>query len=168
MNPREGGSAYQRRQNLSALVNNGHVLPVGAEELIEGAIKEHDQAFDPRFQVEAGIGDVETEFIVEIPHGNPDGEVRSGTIQRLSIRLEAEELSYPIVPAFFVPVSIEFEDNPQVPIYPDNLRYLEVDKNGNSNPVVFMLAIPGGLAGKSAAINVSCGPIQSSIGFIVK
>lgn len=157
----------QRQAMLFASINDGHVLPIGAEELIREAIREYDVAFDPDFQIDTSI-DTNPQFVIEIPHGNPDGEVLAGTIQRLAIKLEAEELSRPIVPAFFVPVSIEFEDNPQIPIYPDKLRYVGVDRNGNSNPAVFMLAIPGNLTGKSAAINVSCGPIQSSIAFIVK
>ncbi len=158
---------HPKQKKLFELVNNGHILPTGAKELIKEAIQEYDQAFNPDLQIDTSI-ETNPELVIEIPHGNPDGEVLAGTIQRLAIKLEAEELSRPIVPAFFVPVSIEFEDNPRVPIYPDNLRYVGVDRNGNSNPAVFMLAIPGDLAGRSAAINVSCGPIQSSIAFIVK
>ncbi len=168
MNPRER-FAYQRRKDLFALVNNGHSLPIGAKELVKEAIEEHDQAFDPDFLVESGIEGMDTEFIIEIPHGNPDGDVIGGTIQRLGVRFKAKKLSQRIVPAFFLPVVVQFESSPQTPIYPDKLRFVGVDRDGNSNPVVFMFAISESLSGQIATITVNAYDVhQSSLNFLVK
>ncbi len=171
MNPREGQRfVHKKQQDLFALINNGNILPVGAEKLIEEAIQEYGQAFDPNFRVEDGIEDMDTEFIVEIPHGSSDGDIIGGTIQLLGIRFEAKNLSQEIIPAFFVPVVVRFDSNPQTPIYPDKLRYAGIDRNGNSNPVVFMFAIPETLVGQTATIMASAadGRYQSSINFLVK
>lgn len=157
MNPRERGSfVHPRQEYLHGLINNGHILPPGARELIEEAIKDYQVAFGRNWP-EPKLPDIDTEFYIIIPHGEEGEEITAGRLQKVITRFVGDEkrLNEETDPFTITVVEFHFLTAPNVPIYPDVVRCVPIDANGNSRPSEFLFSVPEYLSGDTASFQIS-------------
>jgi hypothetical protein len=145
MNPREMGSSIHPRVDYLRTLLKREDLPPGADLLIIEAIQEYQFAFHPDFQ---GTGDgISTPLSISLPYG--DEEVHAGNYSFLSVKFGEEKRREPFCVAT---VLLNFRSAPFVRIFPDYMRYIPVDEDGNSNMTLFMLPVPEQLSGKKSIL----------------
>lgn len=158
MNPRERESfVHPRQEHLFKLLTGGNVLPCGAEKLIREAILEYDIAFGRNWPKESELPDIDTEFYTIIPYGEGGEEINAGRPQRIIARFvgDEEKLNEETDPFSVTIVQLHFLTAPNVPIYPDVVRCVPIDTNGNSKPSEFLFSVPEYLSGDKALFQIA-------------
>ncbi len=146
---------HPRQQYLKGLLERPD-LPQGADELICEAIVEYESVFERPPVARPDTRTAPTTFRASMPDDGEDGVILAGKNHLLTVKFSADDEHVAPLDEVFTHtmVVLNLRNMPGVNLYPDFLRYVAVDVNGNSKPTQFLLEVPDGLRGYNGRIEL--------------